>query len=494
MQHRSSPPEAPTPLLAPASPPPSPRRDLVRRAWSPLLFLGAIGLMAACENAIAPVDTTPEPDPDPQPEAIDYGHCVYANPFSKSEECREYKGEAWTEDDVRADCDAQTGVLSDGACGYADTLGTCVLGSGSDKETHVVIPGNDAKLCNVQKVGCEVFAKGLFEPSKVCEGGGDPLPPAEGVFQPPERICKDPLAGEPAGQSENGQVCTWGMISGCTEPGRKFTDYASCDPVYTQRPYYPVDPAPPPASPDPRMDDPAYVAELDWVKSQVEACACVCCHDGEVAPQGAAIWDIRGEGNWMSTFSEYGLAFAGGILDSSLLGAYPKEENNGFIRENTGLPSTEPDRLRLFFENELKDRGMSSDDFANSSPVPEFFYEQSIFEPAACAKGEGVDAEGNVVWAGGDARYVYVLETGSDNPGVPPNLDKPQGTVWRLDVPPTKAALKSGSVAFGAVPQNTVQSIPEDGTKPALTSGKTYYLYVLADVAIPITRCLFTAP
>jgi hypothetical protein len=36
--------------------------------------------------------------------------------------------------------------------------------------------------------------------------------------------------------------------------------------------------------------------------------------------------------------------------------------------------------------------------------------------------------------------------------------------------------------------------VPAAGAPSALTPGATYYLYVLEDVGIPITRCLFTAP
>ena len=31
------------------------------------------------------------------------------------------------------------------------------------------------------------------------------------------------------------------------------------------------------------------------------------------------------------------------------------------------------------------------------------------------------------------------------------------------------------------------------GKAAALTPGKTYYLYVLKDIAVPVTRCLFEA-
>jgi hypothetical protein len=428
-----------------------------------------------------------------------FGHCTYTNKFSKMEECREYQGSAWTEADVADDCKAQDGKLSDGACVYDKTLGTCVLGKDPEKTTLVIEPGDDATKCSALKIGCETFGGGKFEPAGPCTSDMTPSDPNATVFQPPEHICKDPVAGEPAGQSAGGKVCTWDMISGCTEPGRKFVDYASCGPVYTQRPYYPKAPPDPPKDPDPRLQDPKYVAELDWVKQQVEACACVCCHQSSVAPKGTGVWDIDAKGNWMDTFTPYGLAFAGGFMPSWPLGAYAPEDNNGFQRDtpdspSTGMPSTDPARMAAFFKAELEHRGDSPDNYKAYDPQPEFFYDQATYQPAACDPGVGVAADGTVTWKGGSARYIYVLENGSKNPGVPPNLDRPAGTVWRLDVNWKKPALASGKVTFGKVADGAAQAIPADGSAPSLTANKTYYLYVLADVGVPITRCLFDYP
>lgn len=420
-----------------------------------------------------------------------FGHCEYTNKFSKAVECRQYEGSAWTEELVIEDCESQNGTRADGECSYPSTLGTCLLGE-KDQQTMVIAPGDDSGKCSGQKLGCETFGGGTWLPDAPCKGDvTDPDPIGTTVFQPPELICKDPVAGEPSGMSEDGKVCTWGMISGCTEPGRKFTDYASCDDVYTQRPYYSVPPPQGADAPDPRMDDPAYVAELDWVKEQVEACACVCCHQDSVTPQGAGVWDIEGKGNWINTFTPYGLAFAGGFIQSWPLGAYPKEENNGFDREVTGLPTTDVARMQAFFAGELAHRGKSPADYASSDPTPAFFYEQHTFEPEACDAGIGVLADGSVQWIDGGARYLYVLEEGSDNPGVPPNLDLPEGTVWKLDVRPDSSPVKGGQVVFGKVPEGASQAYPQDGAPAALVPGKTYYLYALADVGIPITRCLF---
>src|SRR4051794_30521907 len=58
-----------------------------------------------------------------------------------------------------------------------------------------------------------------------------------GVFIPAFDDCRDPKPGE-TGSGPNGQVCTHTLISGCTEPGKYYPDYASCEVVRTQRPFW----------------------------------------------------------------------------------------------------------------------------------------------------------------------------------------------------------------------------------------------------------------
>ncbi|NUQ77983.1 MAG: proteinase inhibitor [Polyangiaceae bacterium] len=453
----------------------------------------ALLLLASLPLLIVACDDSP-PDAPAAPKDAIAGHCVYTNPFSKQEECSEFHGAAWTAAAVAEDCNAKSAAVMPGACGYSETLGTCVIEEAPNKAVHIVMPGDDPSLCSNQKLGCEVFGGGAFIAAGVCANPTTDTPedPNTTVFQPPVLVCSDPLPGEPVGQSEDGKVCTWQMISGCTEPGRKFIDYASCEPVYTQRPYFPVPPAGDSKAPDARLNDPAYVAELDWVKSQVESAGCVCCHQKSITPEGASVWDIEAEGNWVNTFSPYGLAISGGFLDSSLLGAYPASENNGFSRDKTGIPTTDPARMAAFFEKELAYRGFSPDFFADWTPIPEVFYQQSIYEPSICQDGEGVGADLTLQWSGGGARYIYVLEANAENPGVPPNLDLPEGTLWRIDVSPADKPLKSGEVRYGDVPQGKKQAFPSSGAPKELEPGKQYYLYAAADVMVPITRCLFT--
>jgi hypothetical protein len=461
------------------------------------LVLGLFGSVAACSQSATPTgsDGSAGATMPPAPPADAADRCVYSSPFTKAEECRQYSGPGWTAASGSAECDTHSGAFTeDAACEYPSVLGACAIDAGEDTAYSIVFPGDDVSQCAQTKMGCEVFAKGTFTAGKVCEGltGEEPPPPGGNVFEPPTSSCVDPLEGEPAGQSE-GKVCTRSGIAACTEPGRRFADYSSCAPVLTQRPYWP---APPSSyetdSKDPLLSDAAYLAEVAWAKEQVEACGCVCCHSEESAPGGKpSNWYIEKGPNWIDTFNPGGLALVANWVDSTALGAYDAADNNGFSRDISGLPSTDPERMVKLFEGELARRGFTKADFADATPFGGPLYDQSLYQPSACKAGEGVKSDGQVVWSGGGARYVYVLASGSKNPGVPPNLDQPEGTIWKLDVAHIANPLKSG-IAYGSTPEGSAQVVPASGAPAPLAAGSTYYLYVLADIGVPITRCLFT--
>lgn len=423
--------------------------------------------------------------------------CVYTNPFSRAEECRDYIDPLSTPESVATDCTNQRGTFRMGtACSYPAALGQCEIRAPNTDAVRVMFPGSDPSQCAATQRGCSVFARGAFTPLGVCAGDGGVAPtdastPASSVYLPAVRECRDPLPGQPRGNGPNGQVCTWSAVAGATEPGRRYEDYASCDRVRTQRPYYPVDPGRPRGD-DPRLRDPSYAAELAWVRSQVESSACVCCHSTR-APDGPSNWYIEAPGNWIDSFEDTGLALGAMWIDSRALGAYPASENNGFDRIRSGIPSTDPERMVRFFQAELAHRGRTRESFAGVDPFGGPIYDQIVFTPSACTGTDGLASDGTLRWTGGAARYVYVLDAGSANPGVPPNLDLPSGTRWRFDVAPTDAPIASG-VTYGRTPSGATQRFPAMGAPAPLQAGASYYLYVLADVGIPITRCTFTAP
>ncbi|MFO7563895.1 MAG: hypothetical protein R6X02_14710 [Enhygromyxa sp.] len=431
-------------------------------------------------------------DDDDEPPSGAKHSCSYTSPFTSGLECRDYIGAAWTEDEAQADCTSVSGELALGQpCATEDVLGRCALDAGTDWEQQIVVYGTDSSSCSLQAVGCETFGGGSWEPAPICEGedgGGG----GGKVFIQPTRVCVDPIDGEPEGQSEGGQVCTWQAISASTEEGRRFEDYASCEVIYTQRPYYGAPANPAPAEPDPRLGDPLYVAELDWVRTQIEASACVCCHSVE-SPSGPANWYVEAPNNWMNSFYDSGLALGAGWVNSVSFGAYEPADNNGFDRINSGFPTTDPARMIAFFQAELAYRGKTEADFADTPPFGGPLYDQLVYQPSACESGQGVKADGRVVWTGGLARYIYVLEADSQSPTVPPNLDLPDGTLWRIDVPWDGGdPIGSNEVVYGQLPAGLSQRYPADGAPQELVPGQQYYLYVTKDVGIPITRCLFT--
>jgi hypothetical protein len=426
--------------------------------------------------------------------------CVYMNAFSRSQECRDYIDPSWTERLVATDCTNAMGTLRMGmACSTAGALGQCTIDLPNSNATRITFPGTDAAQCEATQRGCTVFARGMFTPLGACTGtvSADAGAPSDasatgGVFLPATRVCRDPLPGQSPGRGPNGQVCTWNSIAASTEEGRRFDDYASCANVRTQRPYYPAR-AGASRGDDPRMRDPAYTAELAWVRGQIDASGCVCCHSTRTVGMGTSNWYLEAPGNFMDTFFDTGLALGAGWIDSRSFGAYPPAENNGFDRINSGFPTTNPARMRAFFEAELRNRGRTRESFAGAEPFGGPIYDQLVYRPSACANGIGVDSTGALNWTGGRARYLYVLDATADSPGVPPNLDLPMGTRWFVNVPPTAQPFSSG-ITYGTLPANAAQRFPAMGAPAALAPGQTYYLYVLADIGIPLTRCLFTTP
>ncbi len=435
----------------------------------------------------------------PAPTALEgetIGSCSYESPFSGELECREY----YMADLPYAETDCEE-LLStfepDASCAVAELMGTCTYTDG-DVQIRTYVDADAPDRCGTNKFGCEFFANGAWEPGANCDGNNE-VAVLEDPFPQPVRVCVDPLPGEPAGQSEGGKVCTWEVVSGATEDGRSFTDYAECDTVIRQRGYSAAEPNPLYAESDARMDDPAYVAEVDWARTQIRAGSCECCH-ASAKGVGAAIFDADAEGNLMNQFSDKGLAMGAGWIPTVGFGTYPPEENNGFWRsspENPNLsviPTVDPDRMIALFEAELDHRGLVPEDFAGmeyggAGPLDA----QRAFVPEACTEEEGVAPDGTIRWLPGRARYVYVMEADTITPTVPPNLDTPEGTLWRIDLPADGSPVFSESVVYGQVPEGMTQAWPLEGAPEPLVDGKQYYLYASADVLFPISRCLFTA-
>ncbi len=421
--------------------------------------------------------------------------CVYENPFSMEQDCKEYRGPGWSMASAEADCGdvflGAAGTFAVGECDLPSEVGRCTVGEPGTAEGYVLVNSGDPGSCGAAGSACEGFLGGTFVAAPECSSC-EPSETEGQPFIPWFQDCREPLDDTP-GLSADGQVCTPTIISGSTEPGRHFADYADCDVVRAQRPYYAAPSTVEMDPEDPRLDDEEYMAELEWLTSQAESSACVCCHSASRTPEGPAVWDTEAGPLWIDTVSDEALAMLGGYTDSAAFGFLPADESNGFDRSTTGLPTTDRDRMLAFFDRELERRGLSREDAEAQPPFAPFFRELIEFEPEACPEGIGMDEDGSIRWTGGGARYVHILEPGSQAPGVQPNWDMPEGTLWHIRMDPEAQAMGCG-MSYGELPENAIQVIPEEGDAPALVSGQQYFLYVQRDIAQPIARCLFTAP
>lgn len=431
--------------------------------------------------------------------------CDLINPFSLESECKQYIGAGWTASSAQADCEAgqysqqaQPGVFSEGTCSLESLLGTCRVESDPQSAFSLALGGNNPDFCSTTARACVNFIGGSFETAEVCAGQYVDTPPVGSeplVFQWPTQSCVPPLDGEEPGQGENGEVCTWNLISGCTEEGREFFEYGSCETVWTNRPYYPVPGRAVSGDDDPRLQDANFLAESAWVKSQVEACACVCCHT-ERSPEGPSKWSVDAGPLWTDTMSDTAISLFAGYVDSSALGAFKPEDNNGFDRLNSALPTTDVNRMTAFFQREFERRNIDVEFAESIRPIGGPLVEQQNFVPEFCPDGSGIDLDGRLTWTDDrTARYVYVLDWNAQNPGIPPNFDLPEGTKWRIDVDHNDEPLQSGAITYGIVPGGARQYFPRNRQVPeTLVPGQNYYLYVLNDIAVVVERCLFVAP
>lgn len=426
------------------------------------------------------------------------GRCEYTGPQSKLAECKDYLG-AWTAAAAEKDCaDVKGNYLGGAVCTPPVSLGFCILAAKPEQNRTYIASDNTAK-CAGARTGCEVFGGGVWSPSSLCGGVPDELVVTENAWVQPTKKCFAPAAGEAPGKGPNGQVCVWEAIHGSTEEGRSFRKDADCNKSRSGRPYYPKDPGPRVNDADPRRNDPAYLAEEAWVRSQINSSSCVCCH-ASAAPAGASIFDIDREGSLANQFTDRGIAHGSGDVISIPLGAFPPEMNNGFSKSDWSRTNdsifltTDPARMKRFWQKEMEHRGLTAASFVGVEDGFGPLSEQLYYQPKACTGSEGIAADGTITWGKGKARYVYVMEADAKAPTVWPNLDMPAKTIWRLDVPATGTPLPSGSVKFGVVPEGLTQHFPASGSPAALVSGRQYFLYVSADQLMPITRCLITAP
>ena len=85
--------------------------------------------------------------------------------------------------------------------------------------------------------------------------------------------------------------------------------------------------------------------------------AYVCCHSSEMTGY-ASRWDYDAPGIWTDTMPLTGIVMAAGLADEhQLFGFYSEDQNHGFNREETLIPTTDTERMKAFFQGEFERRG-----------------------------------------------------------------------------------------------------------------------------------------
>lgn len=281
-------------------------------------------------------------------------------------------------------------------------------------------------------------------------------------------------------------LCFWDTFNGNVPEGMAFTELSTCEAAWTQGPPWFSRPTRQHGSDDALLDDPAFVAELDWVKEQVYTSGCACCHASSVGSGHTSGFDFDAPGVWTDSMTTAQLAIStGDFPEHSLFGHFAAELNHGFDRTHTLFASTDPERMAAFFRSEFDRRGGTDEDLAKAQGQYDALFGRLSLPVDPCiAPYEGL-VDGVLTWnSDTPVRQIYVLEEGADTPAFTPNLDRPEGTLWALYVDPAEAALAPGTVRLDEAPAGTVVMVPEDGV-PELISGQVVRLYATPDIMSP---------
>jgi len=293
------------------------------------------------------------------------------------------------------------------------------------------------------------------------------------------------------------QLCVWNSPTAAAPEGLHFNEVGACEQVFTQAPSWFVPPARVYASPLTLLEDPEFSSELEWAREQVNSSGCACCHSSAIGSGHSSGWDAGAPAVWTDTITNARLYLLSGMIEAHReFGAFAPEENHGASRADVMIPSSDPQRLRAFFLSEFERRGGSEADRDAAQAQMDALFSRKTAAPRDCIDPfEGL-IEGAFVWNGDKAaRQLYIQELGSETPGFPPNLDRPEGTVWALRVAHDQAPFDSGELRLGELPERAVQLIPADGSAPRFESGRRYRLFVTPDVMLlNLANCHFTAP
>ena len=292
-------------------------------------------------------------------------------------------------------------------------------------------------------------------------------------------------------------VCVWNSPSAAAPEGINFSEIGSCDHVFTQAPSWFVHPERTYQTDVTLLDDDAYRAELLWAQQEFRSSGCSCCHSSQAGSNYGTAFDSDAPEVWTDTISNARLFLLSGEIEGHReFGAYEPSENHGASSFDVMIPSSDPQRLRAFFLSEFERRGGTQDDKDHAQEQVTTFFGRKKVAPRDCIDPfEGL-IDGKLTWnSERGARQIYVQELGSEAPGFPPNLDKPEGTVWAIRVPYTEDAIAPGTVTLGELPVGAVQLEPQDGSVPVFESGNQYRIYITPDVMLlSHANCIIEIP
>ena len=136
----------------------------------------------------------------------------------------------------------------------------------------------------------------------------------------------------------------------CAPEGETFTSVYSCDTVQGPSATEPPGAVSQVTHNPAILEDPDY----DWVLGQLSACSCTCCHTG--AGIGTYRWSSTFEPAWTDSADSDALNGLQSGPPGAAPAAIPPGENNGFSRDTTSHPTTDPERFRAFILRELARR------------------------------------------------------------------------------------------------------------------------------------------
>ncbi len=176
------------------------------RSWIRGALLGAIVVFfvsSACDLVYTPSTEAEKKSGPYQPIQVlpEISACRYTNPFSHSDECKEYAGSGWSETSAATNCGSEAidsinlvGDFSKEPCSETGVIGNCIVGINSAEEVVISIYSGEA---SVAKDACENFVHGVWSGSdEEILPIGELMPQALEALQSDDQVTVSPFCGD----------------------------------------------------------------------------------------------------------------------------------------------------------------------------------------------------------------------------------------------------------------------------------------------------------